>query len=97
MSKFEEEKSEAKQAMKRAQEAMEKAQEAMEKAQEKYDAAEKELKDWKTANPGFSRNSEDYKELKGDLQRAFENLQSSRKLYNDLINQQQGIYLIILV
>ena len=90
MSKFEEEKSEAKQAMKRAQE-------AMEKAQEKYDAAEKELKDWKTANPGFSRNSEDYKELKGDLQRAFENLQSSRKLYNDLINQQQGIYLIILV
>jgi hypothetical protein len=69
------------------------AKQAMKKAQKKVDDTEARFtEEWTTLN-GSKLTAKYDKDMKSALNKLYENLQSARKLYNDLVNQTpaQGI------
>jgi predicted Zn-dependent protease len=74
---------------------LEEAKEAMKKAQKENDEAKTAFSDeFKASNPHASKvDLLNYLETIPALNKLYENLQSARKLYNDLVNQSQGILL----
>lgn len=63
------------------------AEAAMEEAKAEYKEAKEALENWKQENPGYSRTNEDYKELKEEMDKCYNALESNKEIYKELIEK----------
>jgi putative cell wall-binding protein len=76
-----------------AKEAMKKAEQRLSKAEKEYDEAKARFTEEWTTTHGLKLTAKYDKDMKSALKEEYENLARKEKIFNDLVNQSQGILL----